>query len=255
MASPPIIVRSTPASRIKGNFQEAFTFRDYPFDSHTLSIRFRHKKLDNNRLLFVPDDIGMQREGGTASMNRLSEHPPLDTGKTWHGKNILVFSDIGATDSTLGNPRMFHAKADTDINYSRFNIITEIKRNAKSYVLKNLIPLFIVIMLGYVMLYVTPKGPPFVARMNLGVTALLSAVFLSMEAANQLPNIGYLVALDYLYFATYALILSGIVISIAVLIANLRSKEILAKRLELFSRVFQPLFVVVAITIFICIYT
>jgi len=149
---------------------------------------------------------------------------------------------------------MFHPTADTDISYSRFNVVTEIERNAKSYVLKNLIPLLVVIMLGYVMLYVTPKGPPFVARMNLGVTALLTAVFLSMEAANQLPNIGYLVALDYLYFATYALILSGIVISVAELIANLRSKDILVKRLELFGRVFQPFFFLTAIGIFVYLY-
>jgi hypothetical protein len=87
--------------------------------------------------------------------------------------------------------------------------------------------------------------------MNLGVTALLTAVFLSMEAASQLPNIGYLVALDYIYYTTYALILSGIVISVAELIANLRSMNILAKRLELFGRVFQPFFLLVAIGIFI----
>ncbi|MCP3895911.1 MAG: ABC transporter substrate-binding protein, partial [Bacteroides sp.] len=31
------------AYRIKGDFQQAFNFRDYPFDSHTLSIRLRHK--------------------------------------------------------------------------------------------------------------------------------------------------------------------------------------------------------------------
>jgi branched-chain amino acid transport system substrate-binding protein len=242
------------AYRIKGDFQEAFNFRDYPFDSHTLSIRFRHKRLNSNRLLFVADDIGMQREGGKAPLDRFIDHSPLDTEEKWNLKNVLIFSDIGTTDSTLGNPRMFHPTADTDISYSRFNVVTEIERNAKSYVLKNLIPLFIVIMLGYVMLYVVPKGPPFVARMNLGVTALLSTVFLSMEAANQLPNIGYLVALDYMYFATYALILSGIVISVAELIANFRNRDILAKRLELFGRVFQPFFFLAAIGIFVYLY-
>ena len=60
--------------------------------------------------------------------------------------------------------------------------------------------------------------------------------------------------LDYIYFATYALIPSGIVISVAELIANLRSKDILAKRLELFGRVFQPFFLLAAIGIFIYLY-
>ena len=242
------------AYRVKGDFQEAFTFRDYPFDSQTLSIRFRHKNLDSNRLLFVADDIGMQRDGGKAPVESPIKHSILDPAGEWHLQDVLVFSDISATDSTLGNPRMFHPTADTDIGYSRFNLVTEIQRNAKSYALKNLIPLFIIILLGYAMLFVSPQGPPFVARMNLGVTALLTAILLSIKTAGQLPNIGYLVAIDYIYFATYALILSGIVISVAELIANLRSKDILATRLELFGRVFQPFFLFAAIGIFIYLY-
>ena len=165
-----------------------------------------------------------------------------------------MFSDIGAADSTLGNPGMFHAKADTAISYSRFNVVTEIERNAKSYVLKNLMPLFIVILLGYIMLFVSPEGPPFVARMSLGVIALLTAVFLRLEAAGQLPNIGYLVALDYMYFAVYVLILSGIVITVAKHRALRRGKNILAKRLDYFGRMFQPIYIVIGIGIFVYLY-
>jgi uncharacterized membrane protein len=204
--------------------------------------------------LFVADDIGMQRDGGKTPVESPKEHSILDPAGEWHLQDVLVFSDISTTDSTLGNPHMFHATADTDISYSRFNVVTEIERNAKSYVLTNLIPLFIIILLGYVMLFVSPQGPPFVARMNLGVTALLTAILLSMKAASQLPNIGYLVAIDYIYFATYALILSGIVISVAELIANLRSKDLLAKRLAVFGRVFQPVFFLTAIGIFVYLY-
>lgn len=240
---------------IKGDFKEEFTFRDYPFDSQTLNIRFRHKRLDSNGLLFVADDIGMQRDGGLPQVESSREHSILDPVGEWHLQKVMVFSDISATDSTLGNPRMFNATADTDINYSRFNVVTEIKRNAKNYILNNLIPLFIIILLGYAMLYISPQGPPFVARMNLGVTALLTAIILSVKASSQLPNIGYLVALDFIYFATYALILSGIIISVAELIAFLKRKNILAKRLEMFGRVFQPLFFLTAIGIFVYLYS
>ncbi len=243
------------AYRIKADFREVFTFRDYPFDSQTLSIRFRHKRLDSNGLLFVADDIGMQRDGGKTPVKSFNEYFTIDPSGEWHLQKVLVFSDLTITDSTLGNPNMFHAAADTDINYSRFNVVIKIARNTKSYALKHLIPLFIIILLGYVMLFISPQGPPFVARMNVGVTALLSAIFLSMRAASQLPNIGYLVALDYIYFATYAIILLGIVITVAELIAFLRKKDILAKRLQVFGRVIQPLFFFVCIGIFIFLYT
>ena len=243
------------AYRIKGDFQEEFTFRDYPFDAQTLNIRFRHKRLNSNGLLFVADDIGMQRDGGITLVESAKEHSILDPVGEWHLQHVMVFSDISATESTLGNPRMFHATADTDINFSRFNVVTEIERNAKNYVLNNLIPLFIIILLGYAMLFVSPQGPPFVARMNLGVTALLTAIILSMRASSQLPNVGYLVALDYIYFATYGLILSGIIISVAVLIAIRRGMDKLAKRIEVFARVIQPIFILAAIAIFGFLYT
>ncbi len=242
------------AYRIKGDFQETFTFHDYPFDSQTLSIRFRHKRLNSNDLLFVADDIGMQRDGVKTPVDSHKEHSILNPSGEWHLQDVLVFSDISTTDSTLGNPRMFHATADTDISYSRFNVVTKIERNAQNYVLNNLIPLFIIILLGYTMLFIAPHGPPFVARMNLGVTALLTAILLSMKASSQLPDIGYLVAIDYVYFATYALILSGIIISVVELIANRRGKDIMAKRLEVFGRVFQPVFFLAAIGVFVYLY-
>ena len=75
------------------------------------------------------------------------------------------------------------------------------------------------------------------------------------RALSAVVVIGYLVALDYIYFATYALILSGIIISVVELIANLRGKDILAKRLEVFGRVFQPLFFLTAIGIFVYLLT
>jgi len=82
------------------------------------------------------------------------------------------------------------------ISYSAYRI-----KAAKNYVLKNLIPLFIIILLGYVMLYVTPIGPPFVVRMNLGVTALLTTILLSI-VRSCVSTVFFLVAIGifvYLY--------------------------------------------------------
>jgi len=251
MTAPDIAYR---AYRIKADFNEEFDFRDYPFDSQSLSLRLRHKIFNSERLVFVTDDIGMQRFGGKTPAERLTQFLGFSEEGPWHLQDIMVYSDIGAADSTLGNPGMFHAQADTAIRYSRFNVVTEIQRNAISYVLKNLIPLFIVILLGYIMLFVTPEGPPFVARMSLGVIALLTAVFLRLEAAGQLSNIGYLVALDHMYFAVYLLILSGIVITVAKHRALRRGKNTLAKRLDYFGRLFQPIYILVGIGIFIYIY-
>ena len=51
----------------------------------------------------------MQRYGGRTPAERLKEYLGLSKEAPWHLQDIMVFSDIGAADSTLGNPGMFHA--------------------------------------------------------------------------------------------------------------------------------------------------
>ena len=241
------------AYRIKTRFLQSFRFHDYPFDEQDLQIRFRHKDLNREQLIFVADDMGMQHRVGTDLVERLQKNSGFKGHNEWHLQDILVYSDIGSADSTLGNPRMFSSNADTGISYSRFNVLVEIERNAKSYILKNLVPLFFIFFLGYTMTFIFPEPPPFAARLNLGVILLLTTVSLSLMTSNQLPDIGYLVAMDYLYFCVYFWLLVGIVITIAVRSAFYNGRLVLMKRLELFVRIFQPflLCVILALTLFI----
>jgi branched-chain amino acid transport system substrate-binding protein len=236
------------AYRIKAEFREPFQFHHYPFDHQTLRIRLRHKEFNRERLIFVADDIGMQRHKGSTLLSRVQKHSGFQGENKWELQNILAYSDIGVADSTLGNPRMFHSDAETGITYSRFNVMAEIKRNAASYIFKNMVPLFFIFLLGYAMTFIVPEGPPFAARLNLGVILLLTTVSLSLMTANQLPSIGYLVAMDYVYFFVYLWLLLGIIVTIGVRSAFYYSQERLHQRLEIFIRVLHPvlLFILLA---------
>jgi len=226
--------------RIKTKFQESFQFHNYPFDSQTLSIRLRHKSLNRERLIFVADDIGMQRHRGSTLLKRIQEHSGFKGENKWKLEDMMAYADIGVADSTLGNPRLFHSGAETGITYSRFNVVTEIKRDATSYIFKNMVPLFFIFLLGYAMSFIFPEGPPFAARLNLGVILLLTTVSLRLMTANQLPNIGYLVAVDYVYFFVYFWLLLGILITIAVRRSNFHGHEELQFKLERSVRILQP---------------
>ena len=228
------------AYRIKAEFREPFEFHHYPFDVQTLRIRLRHKELNRERLIFVADDIGMQRHKGSSLSKRLKEHSGFKGDNKWELKDIMIYADIGAADSTLGNPHLFRAGSKTGITYSKFNVVTEIKRNAASYMFKNMVPLFFIFLLGYAMSFIFPEGPPFAARLNLGVILLLTTVSLSLMTSNQLPNIGYLVTLDYMYFFVYFWLLLGILATIAVRSAYYHGREALQFRLEKIIRTVQP---------------
>jgi hypothetical protein len=59
--------------------------------------------------------------------------------------------------------------------------------------------------------------------------------------SNQLPNIGYLVTLDYMYFFVYFWLLLGILVTIAVRSAYYHGREAMQFRLEKVIRTVQPL--------------
>jgi branched-chain amino acid transport system substrate-binding protein len=229
--------------RVKTTFHEPFQFHQYPFDSQTLRIRLRHKAFDREHLIFVADDIGMQRHQGSNILRRLKEHSGFSGENKWILQDVLTYTDIVMADSTLGNPRLFRSDAETGITYSRFNVVTEIKRNAASYVFKNTIPLFFIFLLGYSMTFIFPEGPPFAARLNLGIILLLTTVSLNMITSDQLPNIGYLVTMDYVYYFTYFWLLLGILVTIAVRAAFFFDRNVLQRRLEIGIRILHPVLI------------
>ncbi len=228
------------AFRVEGTFRAPLDFREYPFDIQTLPIRLRHKTAPSERVRFVVDDLGLKRHLGETPTQRLRQQGALKDDHQWEIADVVLGADIAATNSTLGDPRLFEADVDTAISHSRFNVLTDIQRNAGSFAVKNLVPLVLLLLIGYATLFIIPLGPPFVARMNLIVTALLTAVFFQDQVASQLPKLGYLVAIDYLFFGVYVIFLIGAGSTIAVHLGHAYERPKLVRRLELFSQISQP---------------
>lgn len=237
------------AFRVSGTFDAEFDFHDFPFDRQMLTVRLRHEELQSERLRFVTDDIGMRRGAGTTPLRRARRQGVLSLTSQWRLVELLVFTDTSITESTLGNPALFQAGADTQISHSRFNLLIGIERLTSSYVLNNLAPLFFVLVLGYAMLYVPFQGAAFVARINLGVIALLTTVSFSLKTSRQLPGVSYLVLLDYLYFMVYLLLLTGIVTSIVKYHWLDRGYHTAVKRLQLATRVLLPSVLLIAVAL------
>lgn len=236
------------AFRVVGTFDAQFDFHDFPFDRQVLTVRLRHEQLQSERLRFVTDDIGMRRGAGATALRRARRQGVLSLSEQWRLFEMLVFTDAHTTQSTLGNPALFQPGADTQISHSRFNLLVGIERLTRSYILNNLAPLFFVLVLGYAMLFVPVKGAAFVARINLGVIALLTTVSFSLKTSRQLPGVSYLVLLDYLYFTVYLLLLFGIASSIVKYHWTERGHDTAVKRLELATRVLLPSMLLIAVT-------
>ena len=229
------------AYRVVHTFKHNFEFQDYPFDEQHLQIRFRHADKPLERLVFVADDIGMNPARNPGSQALVDDTGTRLTDSEWLLRDTLVFSNVRKTQSTLGNPRSIEAGSRQSLSFSRFNVQTEVGRSTTSYLLKNMVPLTLFVFVGYCMMFIRPEGPPFAARVSVGVTALLTTVFYSQRSRSDLPEIGYLVAIDYIYYAVYAFFLYAIAMTIAEHVQIMRDRKNAAMRMSAFSKVVMPL--------------
>lgn len=228
------------AYRVSGRFSHNFDFRDYPVDHQTLRIEVRHPAHTLERLVFVADDHGMRSERERLRDTRPGHGGTQVQDSEWDLRDLLVFSDVRETESTLGNPLLIAADDQETLSYSQFNVQAEVQRDPTSNMLKNMVPLALFVLLGYCMMFIHPTGPAFVGRLSIGVTALLTTVFQGQRAADELPDIGYLVAMDYMYYAVYAYFLVGIALTVAEHYALVHYSEESYQRMDRFGRQFMP---------------
>ena len=221
------------AYRVTADFKAVFDFGAYPFDKQTLNIRFRDRTSTKEQLMFVLDELRLLPRAG--QVKDLS-----DAGVDgWLPIDVVVYSDIIRSDSTLGNPRLNTA----GIEYSVFNVDTFIRRDALSFSIKNLFPIFAVLMLSYLAFFM--PADQFGLRVSLGINAIMTTAFFSLRISSDLPPIGYLVALEYIFFMTYTLAIFVIVVSIFTFVASKNENENLIKRLDWLGRIAHPLTIVV----------
>jgi len=195
------------AYRVKGVFKDEFLLNNYPFDKHTLTMEFHHPGITREHLIFVRDELGM--DPGVDLLADLKQQRALD-GPGWNFSQVDFFQDTVEIDTRLGHPDLLDSKASDE--FSRFNSTIQIERKTASYSIKNLTPLLLLVGMAYLMFFMRPDQLG--VRIGIGTTVFLATAFFSVRLSNELPNIGYLVAMEYLFISLYVLALFGIFVSI-----------------------------------------
>lgn len=203
-----ILIREEPNSdgtflktyRVSGVFKNQFQFYEYPFDHQDLIIEFRNQNANTSFIQYVVDLIGMRYEGEEALLNNFRENGAFDAIYGWDEWSVQVTQDIFPTFSTFGSPQNFDRKVAT--NYSLINVRVDIQRASLQYIIKSLLPLLITLVLAYITFFL-PLGHS--ERLAVGSTALLTTAFFHLTLADSLPEIGYTVAMEYLFYASYVM--------------------------------------------------
>jgi branched-chain amino acid transport system substrate-binding protein len=110
--------------RIKSRFKADFS-NYYVSKQHTLGIRFHHKTLTRNNLIYVTDVLGM---GDTQNVKKnMQEKQVLNPTTGWSIAEAKFFQDV-AKKYSLGDPQYLNVQ-DGKVEYSQFNAIIQIKKN------------------------------------------------------------------------------------------------------------------------------
>lgn len=166
-------------ARVKGTFLKNMDFRNYPFDSHDVTIEL--EGFDPiEKLTFVPDYEA-------TGFDSLVNVPGWNLGRS-HSEVI--------------------AHEYPDGTYARYIFTFTIERAALSSFLKTIFPIVIITTIAMLAFWMSPTN--FAPRIGLAATTLLAAVAAHLNAANQLPPIGYLTLMDKIMIVAYALFLNNL---------------------------------------------
>lgn len=228
------------AYRVESRFLGAFDFSKYPFDSQELIVQFRHKTANKEQAIYIRDDVGMRFELSSQLTEFLKSSKALES---WTITDALFFKDFIV--DTSGAADLDSPNANRNYEYSRFNAQISIERKSIKFVVKNLLPLFILMIL-----IILVSFTDFTTRISVYVGAILAAVFEHIRTSNALPGIGYTTALDYIFYSVYFLIVIEITISIIAKNKELKNKPATEKIILNLNKIFIPFSVIGLITFF-----
>ncbi|WP_204102435.1 MULTISPECIES: ABC transporter substrate-binding protein [Spirulina sp. CCY15215] len=187
--------------QLKADFYDKFDFHNYPFDRQILSVKFQHKNLTRNRIIYVLDLAGMRDTKKNEILKNFQENDVFGTITDWHVQNAIFYQNTDIDESTLGYEYLLDT--NSQFEYSQFNVEIEIARDIISFILKNLLPLWFFTFVTYSLMFL-PFDDISVEAIG-GV--LLAVVFYHLSLLDSLPDgVGYVVALDYAFYLLYFLI-------------------------------------------------
>jgi branched-chain amino acid transport system substrate-binding protein len=194
---------------VTGVFKATYDFHQYPFDQQQLSIGFQNTNVTSDHLVYVIDTLGLKLgKGNTVTMKK--GKAAFQALSTWTYQDMQYASDTFSSNSTLGDPQLFD-QPQAQTSYSGLQVTMTIQRKALAYLISHLLPLLLLILLVYAALFLSLEHLG--DRLTLTVSALLASAVLLLSVNSELPDIGYVVSLDYIYYIFFGLCLLYTVIS------------------------------------------
>src|SRR6185437_790907 len=185
----------------KGEFLYVANYRNYPFDSQNLDITIESTTDEKEKCVMVADSMAYIKD------NQIDRYRLIHKGIFLEGisiKSIGIVNEDGYYNSNFGDPN-----SSSQSVYSRLSFNFEVERQYFSYFLKLIIPLFIIVILSYLVFFV-PSSELEVAS-SLTVTSLIAAVAFQITIADDIPTVGYTTSCDLIFYLSFSTIMFAMI--------------------------------------------
>ena len=196
--------------RYQGVFSRKMNLKKYPFDTQVLEMVFEDKRSDATKIEFVPDTTPVTvNDGGAMSIpGYVLGNPSLIVMPHKYPTN---FGDLRANASTP---------------YSRVIVALPVTRDVLPYLVKLVLPIFIVVLITSLIFLLPARLEE--ARAGIGITAMLTIVALQWTSDSALPSVEYLTLLDVTYIVSMIYILAAMAYTV---LASRRNRAEMAQAL------------------------
>ena len=183
-------------------FRQKFDFKDFPFDSQTLSIEI----IPNQKSSPIPE---ISWPKGNASVTFVTpEKGPFLGLINYQNKNILkeIGWDIISTDivsNVIIEENYYDPYLEEIYPYMQnsINLLIEIKRNSAHYVFKIIIPVFLILCVAWSVMWIPTYKLD--ARLTTSIVALLALIAYNFVFEGDIPKLEYLTDLDKFILLSY----------------------------------------------------
>ena len=225
--------------RVTGYFTARLDFHSFPFDSQNLLVHYQSRTIPSDQLVYaidsdftqisIPDRLSV---GGNAT-------EPFDQINNWKADDLQASAGSVGTSSNLGNPEV--KVASQGIEFSQVSVDISIGRNVDQFLLKNLLPLILLLAITYISLFFSHDQTT--ERVSFGITGVLTGAVLLSTVVSVLPDVGYTVAIEWAFYGF--ILLSALCILVALIGGRLNeAKQISEMRtLNLAARIGYPILV------------
>lgn len=236
--------------RVQGTFSQPMDFHDYPWDTHSLQLGFQNKTLNDDDIIYVADAATLDQPQEERLLSGSDLSRPFNAIPNWEASRVW-FSQNPQTSRS--------AEIDEDerapgyVQFSEFLVNMTYARDLSGFLVKNLLPLALLVLVTYISLFFPAEQAG--TRTDFAITSILTTSVLLGAISNQLPDIGYTVAIEWGFYAYIGF--SAVLVLFNIVVERLHENKRYAtvRRLDYGARILYPVLVLGVVAMYVARFT